>query len=118
MSFIQLSAITPTPDTITAPSLVELAFTLSAAKGTPTAVYYQLNSDDNIYFQLTNGSLVKELVQLVTMPADTKTFKDKVLIQKVAVPPGQDHQFGFIYVQAVNKLNDLSAIKHCMINFV
>ncbi|MCC9070754.1 hypothetical protein LNQ49_03950 [Flavobacterium sp. F-65] len=116
MSYIELSKITANPETIIAPSLVRLEFSLSADKGTPVIIYYQLNTDNNIYFQLSNGSLVKEIVKQITMPAATKPFADSVLLKKIDVSPAQDHAYCFIYVQAVNKLNELSDIKHCMVN--
>jgi hypothetical protein len=116
MSYIELGNITVNPVTIVAPSVVRLEFNLSADKGTPVILYYQLNADNNIYFQLSNGTLVKEIIKQIIMPAATKLFTDSILLKKIHVPPAQDHAYCFIYVQAVNKLNELSDIKHCMVN--
>ncbi len=115
MSFIQLSTITPSPDTIIAPSIVNLGFTLSADKDTPIVIYYTLKDDNNIYFQLSDGSLVKKIPQEFIMPSSVKTFSDNVLIKKTTVPPAEDHSYCFIYVRAVNKLNKLYNEKYCMI---
>lgn len=115
MSFIELSQVIANPSTIQVPSIVQLEFTLSADQGTPVIMYYQLNTDNNVYFQLSNGSLVKEIVQQLTMPAATKGFTDRVLINKINVPSAQNHAYCFIYIEAVNKLNQLSDMRHCKI---
>lgn len=115
MSFIQINKLDATPDNISAPAQINVSYDLNGNKGTPVDLYYQLNSGNNVYFIQENGGLTKEIIMTTVLKSTTTPVYQNLTLTKVASQ--EDSDYCYIYVQAVNKLNNMSDIKHYTINF-
>jgi len=119
MSYIQLSKISPEIQEVALPGRATIKYKLSGTKGVPVDVFYELNNDNNIYFLSANNNLVKELSKTFVLTGSDMKFEEPISLVKVgAVSFEEDFDYCFIYVQVVNKINNLSDTKHCMVRFL
>jgi hypothetical protein len=119
MSYIQLSKISPDIQEVALPGQAAMGYKLSGTKGIPVDVFFELNNDNNIYFLSENNNLVKEISKTFVLSGGDMKFDELVSLVKVnAASPEEDFDYCFIYVQVVNKINNLGDIKHCMVRFL
>jgi len=109
----QLSQIQPSKSTIAPPDSLSLSFTLTANIGTSYSVFYDLAENNNLFFQLADGSTSKQVVNQGVMPTSVLAFNNVLTIVRKGP---KVNSYIFIKVTARSQAN--GDVKSCKISTI
>ncbi|QTE36493.1 hypothetical protein J3L18_25700 [Mucilaginibacter gossypii] len=103
MAAFSISAPSPSSAIISTPGQVTLNFDVSGNPD-PIKLTYHLNSGNNLFFKLADGSEVKEITQNFNLQNSPKSFSDILTIVKSGNNP--NFSLGFINIDGIDTANN------------
>ncbi|QMU30519.1 hypothetical protein [Adhaeribacter radiodurans] len=111
---IQVSNLTATPSSVSLPKSIKLDFMITAEKGTPVKIIYQIRPHIDVAF-VRNGIKTKQITQLVKLGSSSQNFHEKVDL--VMIDSNLDFSEMPLQVRAENTLDLSSDTESCRIIF-